>query len=53
MSSASWKAALVAAGAGLQAIDELQNGTATSAFFAQYVHPVTTQQYPNQWVSVY
>ena len=34
MSSASWKAALVAAGAGLQAIDELQNGTAISAFCA-------------------
>ena len=34
MSSASWKAARVAAGAGLQAIDELRNGTATSAFCA-------------------
>ena len=30
MSSASWKGARSAAGAGLQAIDELQNGTATS-----------------------
>ena len=34
MSASSWKAALVAAGAGIQAINELQNGTATSAFCA-------------------
>ena len=34
MSSASWQAALVAAGAGLQAVNELQKGTATSAFCA-------------------
>ena len=34
MSSASWKAARIAAGAGLQAVDELRNGSASAAFCA-------------------
>ena len=47
MSTASWKAALVAAGAGLQAITNYK--TEPPPAFAQYVHPVTTQQYPNRF----